>query len=114
LEWFSAGDGAPFPVEPAPGLFTGVTVVLSFLASAYLEESYFRVYLTARLPGGQTWRASLFGSFLFALCHLYEGPWGAANAFCSGLFLCRLYCRRPHLHGLACAHAAYNLLVTYF
>ncbi|MDR1411478.1 MAG: CPBP family intramembrane metalloprotease [Spirochaetaceae bacterium] len=48
---------------------------------------------------------------LFSLCHIYEGPWGMANAVLAGLFLSLIYTHYGAIHGLAWAHGLYNIFV---
>jgi membrane protease YdiL (CAAX protease family) len=53
----------------------------------------------------------LFSTVLFSLCHIYEGPWGILNAVLAGIFLSVLFNRYRSIHGIAWAHAAYNMFV---
>jgi len=46
---------------------------------------------------------------LFAVCHIYEGPWGFLNAVISGAILGFVFLRYNSLHGIAAAHALYNI-----
>jgi membrane protease YdiL (CAAX protease family) len=98
-----------FPRGPA----AFAVMALSSLSSAYLEETYFRFYLFKRLAeaGAGPAKAALVSSLLFALCHLYEGPLGALNAFAAGLLLFYIFARRRSLHGIAWAHGGYNIFV---
>jgi membrane protease YdiL (CAAX protease family) len=88
-------------------------MVLSCLSTGYLEESYFRFYLFTRFQEGGIGRfkGMLISSAFFALCHIYEGLPGAANAFLAGLFLYLLVSRRRAIHGFAWAHGLYNVFV---
>jgi membrane protease YdiL (CAAX protease family) len=96
-----------FPQGPA-----AVTVmILSCLSAAYVEETYFRFYLFKRLAETGPAKAAVVSSLLFALCHLYEGPLGALNAFAAGLLLFYIFARRRSLHGAAWAHGGYNIFV---
>jgi membrane protease YdiL (CAAX protease family) len=98
-----------FPRGPA----AFAAMALSCLATGYLEETYFRFYLFKRLAEGGAGPAqsALVSSLLFALCHLYEGPLGALNAFAAGLLLFYIFARRRSLHGIAWAHGGYNIFV---
>jgi membrane protease YdiL (CAAX protease family) len=98
-----------FPQGPAAIL----VMILSSLSTGYLEESYFRFYLSRRFAEAGVGRvkAMLISSLLFALCHLYEGPLGALNAFLAGTLLFFIYTRRRSLHGVAWAHGLYNVFV---
>jgi membrane protease YdiL (CAAX protease family) len=112
--------GILFP-EPAVGPEIGfprgtaavAVMILSCLSTGYLEETYFRFYLFKRLTaaGAGPMKAALVSSLLFALCHLYEGPLGALNAFMAGLLLFYIFVRRRSLHGVAWAHGGYNIFV---
>jgi membrane protease YdiL (CAAX protease family) len=87
-------------------------LVISCLSSAYLEESYFRFYLLSKKEemGLGPHRAALFSTLLFSVCHIYEGPWGFLNAALSGVVLAYVFLRFRSLHGVAAAHALYNIL----
>jgi membrane protease YdiL (CAAX protease family) len=97
------------PVNPI-----GWTIlVFSCLGTGYLEESYFRYYLLTKyektMP--QTAIRVIFSTFLFSLCHIYEGPGGFINAVLAGILLSALFIRYRSLHGVAWAHCAYNIFV---
>ena len=107
----------PFIMPPEigrPGNPGGwILLVFSCAGTGYLEESFFRFYLLQKL---RNWIASapvrvIFSVFLFALCHGYEGPWGILNAVLAGLLLSTLFEKYKSLHGIAFAHAFYNIFV---
>ena len=105
------GQAQGFRAE-APG--GGMAVMfLSCLSTGYLEESYFRFYLGGKIreTGLPFWVFMLISGVLFALCHLYEGPWGTMNALLAALILGLIYIRFRCLHGLALAHGLYNAAV---
>jgi membrane protease YdiL (CAAX protease family) len=85
----------------------------SCVVAAYLEEGFFRVLLYGRLlvSGLKKMPAVLVSSLLFAVCHLWEGLWGVAGAFLSGLFLSVLFERKKSLSLVALGHALYNITV---
>jgi len=87
-------------------------LVISCVSNAYLEESYFRFYLFSKKDemGLGPHRAVLVSTLLFSLCHIYEGPWGFLNAALSGVALAYIFLRFSSLHGVAIAHALYNIL----
>jgi membrane protease YdiL (CAAX protease family) len=97
------------PLGPAAVL----VMILSCLSTGYLEETYFRLYLFTRFTEGGIGpvKAMAVSSLLFALCHIYEGPLGALNAFLAGLLLGFIFSRRKSIHGLAWAHGGYNIFV---
>jgi membrane protease YdiL (CAAX protease family) len=108
------GDSQGFTVQ-APGGIAGMIVMfLSCISTGYLEESYFRYYLGEKFKEMDLppWVFMLISGLLFALCHLYEGPWGTLNAMLAALILALIYIRFGCLHGLALAHGLYNA-VTY-
>jgi len=88
-------------------------LVVSCTSSAYLEESFFRFYLLSKRAelGLGPYRAVLISTLLFSVCHIYEGPWGFLNAALSGILLAFIFLRSRSLHGIAFAHALYNVLV---
>jgi len=88
-------------------------LVISCISTAYLEESFFRFYLLSKREemGLSPFRAVLVSTSLFSVCHIYEGPWGFLNAALSGILLAFLFLRYRSLHGIASAHALYNVLV---
>jgi membrane protease YdiL (CAAX protease family) len=53
----------------------------------------------------------LVSTALFSLCHIYEGPWGVANAVLAGLLLSLIYVHYGAIHGLAWAHGLYNIFI---
>jgi len=107
------GLSAPPKVE-GPSTVPGfIVLVFSCLGTGYLEESYFRYYLLTKLETAVPaipFRIAV-STLLFSLCHLYEGPWGVANALLAGVFLSILFIRYRSIHGIAWAHGAYNLFV---
>jgi membrane protease YdiL (CAAX protease family) len=88
-------------------------LVISCISTAYLEESFFRFYLLSKREemGIGPHRAVLLSTLLFSICHVYEGPWGFLNAALSGMVLAFVFLRFRSLHGIALAHALYNVLV---
>jgi membrane protease YdiL (CAAX protease family) len=95
---------------------SGIEWILLFITcflSAYLEESYFRFYLlTKREELNLNAVSSLvFSVILCAVCHLYEGPWGFLNAVISGAIFGFVFLRYNSLHGIAVAHALYNISI---
>jgi membrane protease YdiL (CAAX protease family) len=95
---------------------TGVEwAILSFscLTVAYLEEMFFRFYILARRSELklEAVPAMTISVIMFAVCHIYEGPWGFLNAAISGVILGFVFLRYRALHGIAFAHGAYNISV---
>jgi hypothetical protein len=94
-----------------------VVLCLSCLSAGYLEESFFRFYLSDRLKKFGFYPAMLMSSVSFAYCHMYEGVFGVANALLAGLFLFFIFNKRKRGDGtqtlcaVAFAHGAYNALV---
>jgi membrane protease YdiL (CAAX protease family) len=107
--------GIAAPLKAAgPSTIPGFLVmILSCLGTGYLEESYFRYYLLLKLeiPVPNTAMRAALSTALFSLCHMYEGPWGILNAVIAGLLLSALFVRCRSLHGIALAHAFYNMFV---
>jgi membrane protease YdiL (CAAX protease family) len=89
-----------------------VVLSVSCIGSAYLEESFFRFYLLSKKEemGLGPYGATLVSTLLFSMCHMYEGPWGFLNSALSGIVLAFLFLRFRSLHGIAAAHALYNIL----
>jgi uncharacterized protein len=87
-------------------------LIVSCVSSAYLEESFFRFYLLSKKEemGLGPMGAALGSTMLFSICHIYEGPWGFLNSALSGLVLAFTFLRFRSLHGIAVAHALYNIL----
>ena len=98
---------------PPQTLIAWAILVLSCISSAYLEESFFRFYLLSKRKemGLGPHRAVLVSTLLFALCHIYGGPWGFLNAVLAGVLLAFVFLRFRSLHGIAIAHALYNVVV---
>jgi len=107
------GETAALRQSLSPKTVTAWAVlVISCVSSAYLEESYFRFYLFSKKEemGLGPHRAVLVSTLLFSVCHIYEGPWGFLNAALSGVVLAYVFLRFRSLHGIAAAHALYNIL----
>lgn len=107
-------DTEALPAVSAPrGLASWLLMPLASLSTGYLEETYFRAYLLTRFEeaGLGRLRSIAVSSLLFALCHLYEGPWGVVNAAAAGLVLSHIFYKRRSVHGIAWAHGLYNALV---
>jgi len=98
---------------PPQTVIEWVILVISCFSTAYLEESFFRFYLLSKREaiGIGPHRAVLISTLLFSTCHIYEGPWGFLNAALSGVVLAFVFVRFHSLHGIAVAHALYNILV---
>ena len=79
--------------------------------SAYLEESYFRYYLLTKRKefNLNSVSALALSVILFSVCHLYAGPWSFLNAVICAVFLGCVFLRFRSLHGIAIAHAMYNV-----
>jgi membrane protease YdiL (CAAX protease family) len=98
---------------PLPSHAAGwILLSLSCLSTGYLEESYFRFYLLNKLEeaGSATGPGVLSSALLFAVCHIYEGPFGVLNSILAALILSFVYIRYRSLHGIALAHGAYNVI----
>jgi membrane protease YdiL (CAAX protease family) len=108
-------DGIPATARflPPQTVIAWTILVLSSISTGYLEESFFRFYLLSKREemklGPQ--QAVLISTLLFSVCHIYEGPWGFLNAALSGIVLAVIFLRFRSLHGVAFAHALYNVLV---
>jgi membrane protease YdiL (CAAX protease family) len=112
---FLMANVSSLPLPPrigAPESAAGwIVMTFSCLGTGYLEESYFRYYLLSKLDDTRIWFRLLTSVVLFALCHVYEGPWGVLNAVLAGCLLAYLYERYRSLHGIAWAHGLYNVFV---
>jgi len=98
---------------PPQNVISWAILVTSCISTAYLEESFFRFYLLSKREemGIGPHRAVLISTLSFSICHIYEGPWGFLNAALSGVLLAYIFLRYRSLHGIAFAHAFYNVLV---
>jgi len=108
------GGSQPQVSPNSPSTVPGwITLCVSCICAAYLEESYFRYYLLTRHDELKLNASSalVFSTALFSICHIYEGPWGFLNAALSGAFLCFIFLRYKPLHGIAIAHGLYNIAV---
>jgi membrane protease YdiL (CAAX protease family) len=101
------------PVAAPRSILAWFVMVLSCLSTGYLEETYFRHYLSTRFEMGglPSYLGIGISVILFALCHVYEGLWGTVNAVLAGLLLSLVYRRYGALHGIAWAHGMYNAFV---
>jgi len=107
------GESQPQVSLNSPSTVPGwITLCVSCICAAYLEESYFRYYLLTRNDelNLNSSSALVLSTALFSICHIYEGPWGFLNAALSGVFLGYIFLRYNSLHGTAIAHGLYNIL----
>jgi membrane protease YdiL (CAAX protease family) len=98
----------------APVNFAGwLVLILSCVSTGYLEESFFRFYLLVKLGdlGIKNSRLVIISVVFFALCHIYEGPWGVLNAVLAGTLLALVFLQYRSLHGIALSHGLYNAFV---
>jgi membrane protease YdiL (CAAX protease family) len=98
----------------APGTAWGwVILVFSCLSTGYLEESFFRFYLYHRFTEYRipAWQTVIVSTLLFAICHIYEGPWGCLNAVLAGFLFSLVFIHYRSLHGIAFAHGMFNIFV---
>jgi membrane protease YdiL (CAAX protease family) len=88
-------------------------VLLSCLATGYVEELYFRVYLLRRLAQGgfRGWDSILFSSLLFGLAHGSQGPLGALVASLLGAIFALRWRAARSWHEIALGHAFYDFSV---
>jgi membrane protease YdiL (CAAX protease family) len=100
-------------VHPPATALQWVVLVISCIVSAYVEESFFRFYILARRDELKLHAsyALLLSVALFAICHIYEGPWGFLNSVLSGTLLCFMFLRYKAFHGITIAHGLYNVSV---
>ena len=103
----------PSKVEAPAGIGGWIIMVVSCICTGYLEESYFRYYLLSNLESSlsRIVMSVVFSTFLFSVCHIYEGPWGILNSALAGALLSTLFIRFKSLHGIAWAHGVYNIAV---
>jgi len=88
-----------------------VILCFSCISASYLEESFFRFYLLSKKDELNLNKVQIIAvsTALFSVCHLYWGFWGFLNAAISGTFLCLIFLRYKSIHGIAIAHALYNI-----
>jgi len=105
------GGVNPISLSVPQGAVGWIILCISCIFSSYLEESFFRFYLISKRDDFNlnAPAALALSTILFALCHIYEGPWGFLNAFISGLILGFMFLRFNSFHGIAIAHGFYNI-----
>lgn len=81
------------------------------LIFAYMEESFFRFYLLSKRKEMNLSAPSALAvsAILFSICHIYLGPLGFINSAIAGLILGYMFLKWGSLHGIAIAHALYNI-----
>jgi membrane protease YdiL (CAAX protease family) len=106
-------ENAALPVEAPKGAAALGVMVLSCFSTGYLEEFFFRYYLSLRFrqAGMDGVPGIIMSVLLFSFCHVYEGPWGVLNALLAGVLLSLAYRRYRALHGIAWAHGLYNAFI---
>jgi membrane protease YdiL (CAAX protease family) len=110
---YIGGNSAQITLHFPSSVIEWVFLSVNCLLAAYLEESYFRFYLLTKREelNLNTMSALVLSVVMFSVCHIYEGPWGFINAVISGTILGFVFLRYSSLHGIAIAHALYNILV---
>jgi membrane protease YdiL (CAAX protease family) len=108
---FFNGTSAQTVFHTPSSLSGWIIVCISCVFSAYLEESYFRFYLLTKREALNLNAPSALclSVVLFSLCHIGGGPWSFLNAAISGTFFGFMFLRYNSLHGIAIAHALYNI-----
>ncbi|MCL2205826.1 MAG: CPBP family intramembrane metalloprotease [Treponema sp.] len=93
--------------------FAWIAMIFACLGTGYLEEIYFRYYLLSKTKNiiPNTAVRVVFSTLLFSISHIHDGPWGVLNAAIAGLILSGIFLRYRSLHGVALAHAGYNMFV---
>jgi len=111
LSKYTGGESAKYLITAPSSVLGWILTGLFCLIYAYIEELLFRfcllserVILKLTVTG-----ALVLSTALFSICHLYEGYWGVLNALVSGLILGVLFLKFKSLHGVAIAHALYNI-----
>jgi membrane protease YdiL (CAAX protease family) len=94
------------------GIIEWIKIIIFCLLIGYWEEGFFRMYFLtvcarARI---QKYVSVLFSTLIFAFCHNYEGIPGMINAGVAGVLLSAIYLKTESYHGIALAHAVYNIL----
>ncbi|MBI9102351.1 MAG: CPBP family intramembrane metalloprotease [Spirochaetales bacterium] len=88
-------------------------VLISCLTTGYLEELYFRSYLTTKMTfaGYSRNRIIILANLIFAVGHLYQGIAGLAGTFVIGIYLTFLFFIRRDIHLIAITHGLYNFTI---
>jgi membrane protease YdiL (CAAX protease family) len=107
------GASSQMPLHLPSSITEWVFLSITCILTAYLEESYFRFYLLSKRDEFNLNPVSALAAsvILFSVCHIYEGPWGFMNAVISGTILGFVFLRYYSIHGIAFAHAVYNILI---
>ena len=103
----------PEALSPPSGAKGWISAILLSFSVGFLEEAYFRVYLPHALikTGHSEVIAFIVSGLIFALCHVYEGIWGIANAILAAAVLSFAYMKSSSFPGIALAHGVYNVFV---
>jgi membrane protease YdiL (CAAX protease family) len=101
-----------FSLAKPAGIPAWAQTIVFCLLVGYGEEGLFRMYFLtvcrrAEIPA---YAAVLISTLVFALCHSYEGIPGMLNAGIAGVLLSCVYLKTESYHGIAAAHAVYNVL----
>ncbi|MDR1096455.1 MAG: CPBP family intramembrane metalloprotease [Spirochaetaceae bacterium] len=101
-----------FVLAKPAGVIEWAKIIVFCLLVGYWEEGFFRMYFltVCRRAGIPKYAAVLISTLVFALCHSYEGVPGLINAGIAGVLLSCVYLKTESYHGIAAAHAAYNVL----
>jgi len=110
---YIGGQSSPIALQSPSSVIGWIILFITCFLAAYLEESYFRYYLLTKREELNLNAASALALsvVMFSVCHIYEGPWGFMNAVISGTILGFIFLRYNSLHGIAIAHALYNISI---
>jgi len=110
---FIGGQSSQITLQSPSSVIEWIILFITCILAAYLEESYFRYYLLTKREelNLNASSALALSVFMFSICHIYEGPWGFMNAVISGTILGFIFLRYNSLHGIAVAHALYNISI---
>ncbi|WP_461256377.1 CPBP family intramembrane glutamic endopeptidase [Treponema sp. R80B11-R83G3] len=110
---YIGGYTSQITLQSPSSVIEWIVLSITCILAAYLEESYFRYYLLTKREelNLNATSALLLSVVLFSVCHIYEGPWGFMNAVISGTILGFIFLRYYSLHGIAIAHALYNISI---
>jgi membrane protease YdiL (CAAX protease family) len=105
-----------FTLAKPSGITEWIKISIFCLLVGYWEEGLFRMYFLTicRRAGIPKYIGILLSSLVFAFCHYHEGIPGMINAGIAGLLLSVIYLETESYHGIALAHASYNILAYAF
>ena len=109
-------DAIADEVLPRSASVTFAIILVTGIANGFTEEPTMRAWLIPKLEKQMSsqFAALMVSSWLFAICHLYQGRVGVAGTLAIGLIFGLYFLKFRRFWPLAIAHAAMDVIPYYW